>query len=358
MKRKMYKLTLFLFLSILTACSASGETEEDNHNTSVNDVENVDVVNTHGRIEGLERMNAFYENVLNKVSTEIRMVSYTIEGAPIVTDIRYDGKSIEVKRDYTRDAYGSGAIRTHKCGNLVLENNLTNMSYIAVECSDTQHGMYEILGIDYNMSQQDLFEIELKYGEEMENKINTVTNTKTESSVERNLKLPDSVKQEVYKRLVLMNYLSEKDLKLNCFEKGRVSYKLKVHINGFNHDFQWMDCDNGKDAQYLTEMATYLIEQSQKVGKEQTDTIVQGYVLEIKDNTLLIGEQFNRVDYQWLKEEFKHTDMDAFVFDFTILEGVNTAEFRLGDKIQASIVGNVKGSKPGRATVKNIMISE
>lgn len=363
----MCKFVLFLFLVTLAACSDSSgdegiQTGGDANIPKVEGVENVDIVNTHGRIEGVERMHAFYENVLNKVSSEIRIVHYTIEGDPIVTDVKYDEKGIELIHDSTRDAYGSGEITTFKCGNLVQEQNITNMSYIAMDCKDIPYGMVEILGIDYNMSQQDRFEIELKYGEDMENEINTVTNTRyivseNEPTVKSDFKLPDSVKQEVYKRLVLTNYLAEKDLKVDCNEKGSITYNLKVHINGANRDYEWKECDKGRDATELTEIVTYLIDQSKQVGEDQPDKVVQGYVLEITDNTLLIGEQFNRLQYQWLKEEIKLTgmDMNGFVFDFTILEGVSVSEFKLGDKIQASIVGSVKGSKPGQAVVKNIM---
>ncbi len=47
-------------------------------------------------------------------------------------------------------------------------------------------------------------------------------------------------------------------------------------------------------------------------------------------------------------------NLDAYIFDFTFLEGVNTENFNPGDKIQAHIEGNIKGSKPRRAKVKDI----
>ncbi|WP_342543584.1 hypothetical protein MHH33_08670 [Paenisporosarcina sp. FSL H8-0542] len=52
--------------------------------------------------------------------------------------------------------------------------------------------------------------------------------------------------------------------------------------------------------------------------------------------------------------ELPQSDMNSFVFDFTNLEGVNTTEFSIGDKVQATLKGTVRGSKPGSANVKEI----
>lgn len=68
----------------------------------VKGVKNVDVVNAHGSIEGLERMQKFYEDIQNVVPADLRIVHYTIEGDPIVTDLTYNGESLEVKLDTTR----------------------------------------------------------------------------------------------------------------------------------------------------------------------------------------------------------------------------------------------------------------
>jgi hypothetical protein len=162
------------------------------------------------------------------------------------------------------------------------------------------------------------------------------------------------VKQEVYKRLVLANYLAEKELKASCEIEDAMNYHLKVHINGGYREYRWTACEKSWDGVNLTEIAEYIIEQSEKNQNEKPEVTVQGYVLELKDNTLLIGEELNILDYEWIKEELLQTDLDSYVFDFTILEGVNTSKFKLGDKVHATIAGSVRGSKPGRATVKEI----
>lgn len=164
----------------------------------------------------------------------------------------------------------------------------------------------------------------------------------------------ESVKQEVYKKLVFANYLPEKDLGTTCGSKESMNYFLKVYINGGQREYRWSAC-NQRDADVkFTEIAEYIIQQSEKEKSEKSEVMVQGYVLQVKEDTLLIGEGLNMLDYELLKDEIQQIDLGAYIFDFTILEGVNTEEFNLGDKIQSIIEGNISGSKPGRAKVKEI----
>ena len=365
MKRTTYIMFLSLLFIILSACnSPNGEpqsTVEDYPKIHVKGLKNVDVLNSHGSIEGLESMVNFYDKVQNGDSADLRVVHYTIEGDPIVTDLSHDGEFLEVKYDTTRDNFGSGAnYIINQCGNLIEEVNPTNTSYIAVDCNDGSFGMQEILQISYNVSQQDLFEFELKYGLNQENEINTLTNTVinennykgTQNSSELNIAM--DVKQEVYKRLVFANYLGEKELTSSCDTKGSTNYFLKVHINGGEREFQWSDCDQSLAGMKFTKLANYIIEQSSTEQNRQPLDTVQGYVLEKKDHELLIGEDLTMVDYEWIKEELQQMDFDNYIFEFTILEGIDTNEFDIGDKIIATIEDRMSDSKPGRATVKEI----
>jgi len=332
---------------------------EGNSEIHVNDLTNVDVLNSHGSIEGLERMVNFYDKVQNGVPSNLRIVHHTIEGDPIVTDVNYNGEVLEVKDDSTRDKFGSGAITINKCGNLIEEVNPINTTYIAVDCSDGLKGMQQILQITYNMKQQDLFEFELKYGINKENEINTLTNTlKKDSSKEgtqinRDFIITTEVKQEVYKRLVFANYLDKKDFTA-CGTGNTMNYFLKVHINGGVREFNWSACDQSIDGVKFTEIATYIIEQSEKKQEIQPQVIVQGYVLEKTDTELLIGEGLTMLDYEWMKDELQQKDFENYVFDFTFLEGVITKEFNPGEKILAIVEERIGDSKPGRAKVKEI----
>lgn len=321
----------------------------------VKGVEDVDVLNTHGGIEGIERMQRFYEDMKSGVAADLRIVFYTIEGDPIVKDLKYDGKSLEVKTDSTRDEYGSGEIETISCGQLIEEVNPTNTSYIAADCKERQYGMTEILEVQYNVSQQDLFEIDLKYGENLENEINTKTGKiKKENAANENYQMAENVKQELYKKLVFANYLDEKEFDASCNRPNEIKYNLKVYINGGEREISWQDCDESIEGVKFTNIANFIIEKSEQEQTEKPEVIVQGYVLEQKDNILLIGEELNKLNYEWMKNEIKQMGMGSFIFDFTELEGVPVGDFQPGDKIRATIDGNIIGSKPGRAKVKEI----
>jgi len=368
MKRMSKFLFYFILIFLLASCNsqvnkmgnsnANGESQatgKDSPKPYVKDVGNVDVLNTHGGIDGIERMQRFYEDMKSGVPSDLRMVFYTIEGDPMVTDLKYNGESLEVKNDTTRDGYGNGEIRTISCGRLIEEINPTNTSYIATDCKDVPTGMEEILKIEYNMSQQDLFEIDLKYGENLENEINTKTGEiKKENGTSEPFHMAENVKQEVYKRLVFANYLDEKEIVASCKTPNATKYNLKVYINGAVREISWKDCDESLHGVKFTKIANYIIAQPEQQQTEKPDVIVQGYILERKDNTLLIGEELNLMDYEWMKNEIKQIDMNSFIFDFTELEGVPIEEYQLGDKIRATIDGSIRGSKPGRAKVKEI----
>ena len=62
-------------------------------------------------------------NMKNGVPSDLRIVHYTAEGDPILTDLTYNRESLEVKNDTTRDTYGSGEIRTNSCSNMIKEVN-------------------------------------------------------------------------------------------------------------------------------------------------------------------------------------------------------------------------------------------
>lgn len=271
MKKLTYiNLLLMLFISLVACSENSSPSDDRGIQPTVEGVDDVDVLDTYGGIEGFERMQDFYEKLQKGIASTLRIVQFTIEGDPIVTDLTYDGDAIEMKQDYTRDTYGSGEITRYSCNNMIEEASSTNHSYILIDCIGDPDGMEELLQINYNMSEQDLFEVELNYGEELENEINTLTKaTKkeinaTETQEISDFEMSESVKQEVYKKLVFANYLGEKKLKANCDKEDAIKYQLKVHINGGQREFRWAACDQSLDGLKFTEIAEYMIEQSEK----------------------------------------------------------------------------------------------
>ncbi|MCG7345194.1 DUF4362 domain-containing protein [Sporosarcina sp. ACRSL] len=359
---------ILIFLFILTACNANDlidmdgahATSEDIIKPSVKYVKDVDVVNTHGSIKGLESMQNFYDNLQNGISSDLRIVHYTIEGDPIVTDLKYKEDTVKVTYDSTRDKFGNGEIKTFTCTDLLEEINPTNTNYIATGCSDGLSGMVQILAIEYDLQRQDLFEIELKYGKNLENEVNTKTKEATEviNSKEArstsDFQLSSKVKQEVYKLLITANYLGDIELNSNCHSEEFKEYYLKVYINGGEREFHWSSCDQSSDSAKFTEIAEYIITQSEMKQDENPETVIQGYILQVNDETLLIGVDLNIIQYEWLKDEIQNIDFGSYVFDFISLEGANTNEFKIGDKVEAIIKGTITGSTPGRAYVKDI----
>lgn len=281
MKKVASLMLLITLLFIVTACNGTDDNETDpidreqdqstgSSRPTVKGVKNVDVVNTHGRIfEGLDNMHTFYENVLNGVLSDLRIVHYTIEGDPIVTDLKYNGKTMKVTHDSTRDKFGSGEIETTKCSGLIEEVTHTNTTYFAVDCSDGHSGMLEILAIDYNVEQEDFFELALKYGNGLENEINTKTQEATrilnskETETTSDFHLSLEVKQEVYKQLVMANYLGDIELVNNCHSKKFEEYDLKLYINRGEREFHWSSCDESPAGVKFTHIAEYIIAQSE-----------------------------------------------------------------------------------------------
>lgn len=113
-------------------------------------------------------------------------------------------------------------------------------------------------------------------------------------------------------------------------------------------------CDQSFDSVKFTEIAEFMIMQSAMDQTENPDTVIQGYILRVEDDKLLIGVDINIMQYEWLKDEIQHTGLDAYAFDFVSLEGVKTDEFKIGDKIEAIIKGSITGVNPGSARVKDI----
>lgn len=373
MKKIAYRFLFFSLLFVLAACNES-EGNDDNPNDqdrahttstesarpSVKGVEDVDVVNSHGRsIDGLERMQMFYENAQNGIPSDLRIVHYTFEGDPIVVNLKYNGDTLEVIHDSSHDKFGSGEITTYTCRGLLEEVNPTNTAYIAVGCSDGLAGMLEILAIEYNVARQDLFELELKYGKKLENEVNTKTRetTKVISSKETmttsDFQLSSKAKQEVYKQLVMAN-IGNIELKSNCNLENSEKYYLKVYINSGEREFNWSSCDESPGAAKFTRIAEYIIAQSEMKQDENPEIIIQGYILQVNGDSMLIGVDLNRMDYEWLNDEIQQIDFSNYAIEFIRLEGVINGEYKIGDKIEAVIKGGITGSHPGRAQVKDI----
>jgi hypothetical protein len=347
--------------ALLIGCNGKVEPDDRGNENVKRNVDYGDVINTQGSIKGIEKMDRFYENISKNLSSKLRVIHYTIEGDPIITDLSYDGGTITVQRDTTKDQYGSGGINTLSCNKFYKEVNPTNLSYVASECKGNDLGMDEILYVGYDMKQQDLFEIQLKYGENLENDINTIDKkltkvlSKDEKTMVEDFDLSSSIKQEIYKRLVLANYLEEESLKNRCKEKDRMKYNLKVRINGASREFNWDVCNESKEGKNMTDIAEFIIKSSENRQDTNTEEIVQGYVLDSKENEILVAQDMTAFSYQLIKNTSVSELIETQNVRLIYLRGLSSAEYNKGDKISALITGEInEESKPSSATVKEI----
>lgn len=81
-----------------------------------------DIVNRNsGDIENETRLLEFIRNIETGKIDNIRVVGYTKEGDPILTDITFNGEQLEVSYDNTRDEYGSNEINSFNCQKIIVK---------------------------------------------------------------------------------------------------------------------------------------------------------------------------------------------------------------------------------------------
>lgn len=112
--------TMFLFI---LGCTDSNTTPKEFKPAKT------DIVNGNtGVIENETRLKEFIKNTESGKKDTIRVVAYTKEGDPILTDLTFNGKRLEVTRDNSRDEYGVGEIRTLTCEKIIVEGKKYSMT--------------------------------------------------------------------------------------------------------------------------------------------------------------------------------------------------------------------------------------
>lgn len=121
--KKIIGLILVLNMSLIVGCQSKTIVDDNgNSNIKVNEtpytieeaLNNGDIVNVHGNITNYEKLEAFMENINNKIEDNIKIVQYTIEGDPIIIELKYDGKDLSYKYDNTRDKFGTPTLKEEK----------------------------------------------------------------------------------------------------------------------------------------------------------------------------------------------------------------------------------------------------
>jgi hypothetical protein len=255
-------------ITVVSACGTKPPEQESGSGDNPTKLKDNEIINIHGNVENLERLDLFVENNLAKKADKIKITHYTIEGDPIFDEVTFDGKQITVTNDNTEDKFGSGEIMTYTCNNMTRSETETKLEYMINDCKapDGQTGDIPIISIRYNLAEQDYFAFRLEYGVERKNLIDTknleivkdLQNGEMTSVMD--FQFSKSELQQIYKILVLGGYLAEKQISTQCKEKPQYSYNLKVWINQGDRDFEWNRCDDSEDGKQMTKIAESIVE--------------------------------------------------------------------------------------------------
>lgn len=74
-----------------------------------------DVVNTHGKIENLELLEKFIEDVSMNKDSVVRVINYTDEGDPIIHDLIYYKEKLTSIKDTREDDFGDKLVIENEC---------------------------------------------------------------------------------------------------------------------------------------------------------------------------------------------------------------------------------------------------
>lgn len=248
---------LIILALLITGCFNT-QSGEEKYSTTVD--KNKDVINAHGFVENLDRLDTF----INDKKGSQRVVHFTIEGDPIFYNVTYTGQGIKLRYDNTEDKFGSAEIITYTCEDLVKKETEKQLDYTLTGC-DSDPDTISLLFIPFDAEQRDKFEFTLKYGVNQKNEINTIQKKlikdlqNGEVAEVSDFELTAQERGQIYKKMVLANYLNEKELSTECNVKPVVTYDLTVLINNGWRHYQWTECNNTKDDKQMTELAQAII---------------------------------------------------------------------------------------------------
>lgn len=222
-----------------------------------------DVVETHGGLKNFQRLDQFVKHVQNNKKDKVRLIRYTIEGDPIFHDLAYDGSNLKFTLDTTEDKFGQGEVTTTTCESIQKQEAETETKYMLTGCP--QQDMNELLVISHDIDKEDFFAFELKYGVGEKNVINTkdqklIKDLQNGETVQvSDLQFTKQEINQIYKLMILSNYLDEKKLSAVCNKKPYESYELKVWINSAERHYSWSECDKSKDGEVMTRLVQDIV---------------------------------------------------------------------------------------------------
>ena len=130
MKRIMMIVVLFISI-LLTGCQTTGNSTIKNFEQNIPDYTpaSEDVIDMHGEIENVEKFREFLINVKEGKTDNLRVVSYTEEGDPMLHDLEYDGEVINSTTDTRRDGFGEGSIIHTTCTSIEMVETTERTDY-------------------------------------------------------------------------------------------------------------------------------------------------------------------------------------------------------------------------------------
>ncbi|MFK9090878.1 DUF4362 domain-containing protein [Bacillus salipaludis] len=221
-----------------------------------------EVVEIHGGLENIERLDLFVQKTNSGKKDKVRLTRYTIEGDSIFQDLEYDGSNLAIKVDTTKDKFGGGEISNYVCKGIQKQESNTETKYLIEGCPD----LSDLLTISHEVDQQDYFAFELKYGVGLKNKIDTknqevikdLNNGNTAAIMD--FQFSKEEMNNIYKLMILSNYLGDKKLSTKCNQKPNESYELTIWINDGGRHFKWSECDKSMDGKQMTDLVHHIIE--------------------------------------------------------------------------------------------------
>lgn len=270
MSRKL--LVLLLVFIVLVGCNApNGSPEQTMSDNPGKEPEQLtlnkegNVSNIHGRVEHLNVLDLFHRKAAERKHASIRILHYTIEGDPIYYDLYSKADGIDMHYDTTEDQYGAQKVYKYSCDMMSREETDTYIKYDVTGCSG-QSDRFTVMYVDFDLPKQDYFEFILKHGVNQKNVIDTI-NRSLQIDLENgemievsDFQLSAKQKQEIYKKMVLSNYLAEKKLSNVCNQKPHIGYSLHVKINGGTVEHNWTECDISEEGLRMTELANDIVD--------------------------------------------------------------------------------------------------
>jgi len=124
--RKMLYILSILGIVLLSACSYDSEKA----------VKNGDVINSNGPVYNFPRFELFLESIEANKPAAVRIANYTLEGDPTLYNLTFDGSSIHLEIDRSKNNNnGNEPAKVNKtCQDLVMEDGQQVVTYKLKDC--------------------------------------------------------------------------------------------------------------------------------------------------------------------------------------------------------------------------------